>query len=337
MKNILVVNVNWVGDVIFSLPIFKALKKSYPDAKIACLAVPRVKEILEGSPYIDEIMIYDEEGIHRTPLSKLALIRTLRQKKFDIAFILHKSLTRALFAFLAGIPRRVGYDAKGRGFLLTHRVKPISDPVHRSDYYINVIESFGIKVEDRVCEFVVREDSRKIVEELLKKEGVRKDDFLVVISAGGNWDLKRWPKENFALLIDRLADELKAKVAIVGAQKDVALVNSIEEKVRAKPITLTGQTNLKELGALLERANLFISADTGPLHLASSVGTNVVGLFGPTRPEMTGPRGKGHAIVIQNDVGCNRTPCYHLTCPDNVCMRSITVEQVIHEIRQLKN
>src|SRR3989338_10510672 len=107
MNNILVVNVNWVGDVIFSLPIFTALKKAYPNAKVSCLAVPRVKEALEGSSSIDEIIVYEEEGAHRTPFGKLKFIGELRRRKFDAAFLLHRSLTRALIVFLAGIPKRV--------------------------------------------------------------------------------------------------------------------------------------------------------------------------------------------------------------------------------------
>ena len=105
MNKILVVNVNWLGDVIFSSPIFKALKTAYPQAKISCLTVPRVREILESIPGIDEIIVYDEQGVHRNPLAKLRLIRELSQKHFDAAFLLHRSLTRALFVFLRGSRR----------------------------------------------------------------------------------------------------------------------------------------------------------------------------------------------------------------------------------------
>src|SRR5262245_47517489 len=135
MQNILVVNVNWLGDVIFSSPVFKAIKENYPKAHVACLAVPRVKEILESIPGIDEIIIYDEKGVHRNPLAKLSLINSLRRRNFDIAFLLHGSLTRALIVYLAKIPQRVGYATKGRGRFLTHQVEPLSNEPHRCDYY----------------------------------------------------------------------------------------------------------------------------------------------------------------------------------------------------------
>ena len=338
MKNILVVNVNWIGDVIFSTPIFKALKKAYPQAKIACLSPPRVREILESIPDLDEIIIYDEQGTHKNPFGKLKLINELRHCKFDIAFLLHRSLTRALLVFLAGIPKRVGYDTKGRGFLLTHKVKLLNQRAHRSDYYINVIESFGIKIEDRTCELAVSKNENIFVQEILRKHNISDSDFLVVVNPGGNWDLKRWPRDNFIGLIERLTKEFNAKVIIPGAEKDHPLADYISENVKgAKPVVLTGETNLKQLTALLQKAKLLISADSGPLHLANCVGLDVIGLFGPTRPEVTSPRGAGRVVVIQHDVGCNRVPCYNLGCPDNVCMKSIKIEDVLDEIKRLKN
>ena len=338
MNSILVVNVNWVGDVIFSTPVFKALKKTYPKARVSALAVPRVKEILESCPFVDEIIIYDEKGAHKSPFAKLKLIRELKTRKFDIAFLLHRSLTRAVFVFLAGIPKRVGYDTKGRGFLLTHKVKPRGDinQIHRCDYYLNVIESFGVKAEDRTCEIQVSNQAHQAIVEVLKKNGIAPQDFLVVVNTGGNWDLKRWPKANFARLIDRL-NENHMKVVIPGAMKDQELAEEIAKMASHKPLILTGQTSLTELAALLKMAQLVIAADTGPLHLANCVGTRAIGLFGPTRPEVTGPQGKGKFVILQNDVGCNPSPCYRLDCPSNVCMQSISVEDVIREVQRIRN
>src|SRR3989338_7094654 len=272
MKNILVVNVNWIGDVIFSAPIFKALKKAYPRANIACLAPPRVKEILESIPGLDEIIIYDEKGAHKNLFGKLKLIGELRRRGFDIAFLLHRSLTRALLIFFAGIPERVGYDTKGRGFLLTRKVKPLARQSHRSDHYINVVESFGVKVEDRTCELVVSDNADVFARDLLRRHNILDSDFLVIVNPAGNWDLKRWPKDHFIGLIERLTEEFHAKVVIPGAEKDRSLAEYIRQNVKgARPVVLTGQTNLKQLTALLQKAKLLISADSGPLHLANCV------------------------------------------------------------------
>lgn len=335
MNTILVVNVNWVGDVIFSTPIFKALRKKYPKALICCLAVPRVKAILEACPAIDETIVYDERGIHQSPLGKLRLILALRRKHFDIAFLLHRSWTRALLVYLAGIPERVGYDTKKRGWMLTHKVEPLSEQGHRCDHYINVIKSYGVSVEDRCCELTVSPQAKAEVERMLMQQDVTDKDFCIVVNAGGNWDLKRWPKENFARLIHRLVKELKAKVVIPGAMKDVALAEEIAGLSKVSPIVLAGKTNLTLLIALMQRANLVVSSDSGPLHIANCVGTKTIGLFGPTRPEVTGPRERAKALILQKDVTCNLEPCYNLDCPDNVCMQAVTVDDCMEAVWQM--
>ena len=338
MNRILVVNVNWLGDVIFSSPIFKALKASYPQAKISCLAVPRVKEILESIPEIDEIIIYDEKGKHWNPLAKFFLIAQLRRQKFDVAFLLHGSWTRALLVFLAGIPQRVGYDRKGRGIFLTHHVNPLKGPIHRRDFYLNVIESFGIKVTDRRTALAVDPEAQEGIQITLQRKGIKPEDFCVVIHPGANWNLKRWPLENFALFAQQLL-ESGCKVVMAGSSQDEPLVRDMIHHPSMKglrPVVLTGQTDLKQLIALMKRADVVVSSDSGPLHIANNVGSKVVGIFGPTRPEVTGPCGSGRVTVLQKAVGCNREPCYYLSCPDNICMQTVTVHEVMNEIAKIR-
>ena len=339
MERILVVNVNWVGDVIFSIPVFKALRSYYPQAKICCLAVPRVKAILESCSFVDEIIIYDEKGRHFTPWGKWNIITQLRQRKFDLAFFLHGSWTRALLVSLAGIPQRVGYATNGRKGLLTHIVPSLSEKIHRSDHYLGVIESYGIPVSDRQYELAVSPEAHAQVESLLRAEGVGPQDYLIVVNTGGNWDLKRWPKENFAALIQQLMNVhnngSKVKVVIPGSRDDINLAQEIAACSQSHPIILAGKTNLQQLLALMQRANLVISADSGPLHIARSVGATTIGLFGPTRPEITGPRGSGSVKFLQHDVGCNRAPCYYLDCPNNICMQAVSVQEVLEEVKKI--
>lgn len=336
MKRILVVNANWLGDAVFSACLFRSLKEAYSQAHVSCLAVPRVKEVLESIPDLDKIIIYDERGRHRSLFAKIKLILGLRQKKFDIAFLLHRSWTRALLVFLAGIPQRVGYDTKGRGRLLTHKVKPLEGTVHRCDDYLNVIESYGVSVKNRSYALKVNAKAQEDLQKILMVHHIAEEDFLVVIHPGGNWDLKRWPLKDFALLIDRLSQQDRVKVVVSGSSEDRRLAQGIYALTASKPVILAGQTTLGELMALMKRANLVISADSGPLHLAAAVGTSVIGLFGPTQPQITGPRGMGPCVILQHDVGCNRGPCYHLDCTDNICMQSITVEDVLEAVEQFR-
>ena len=334
MNAILVVNVNWVGDVIFSTPVFKALKAAYPQARIACLAVPRVRAVAESCPYIDEFIEFDEKGTHWTPWGKWALVADLRRRKFDAAFLLHRAWTRALLVCLAGIPVRVGYDTKNRGALLTRRIPWPEDWMHRSDQYLRVIEAFGVPVSDRSCALAVDETARRDIADMLAASGINEGKEFIIVNTGGNWDLKRWPRENFAGLIRGLSGK-GWNVVIPGAVQDIALAEEIGRLSGAAPVILAGKTDLKQLLALMERARLLISNDSGPIHLAAAVGTPVVGIFGPTRPEVTAPRGKGPAVILQRDTGCNRAPCYYLDCPDNICMKAVSVEEVLGAAERL--
>jgi heptosyltransferase II len=335
VNNILVVNVNWLGDAIFSTPVFKALKVAYPRARVTCLAVPRVKEVLEHCPYIDEVIVYDEKGSHWSPWSKLGLVFSLRRHKFDAAFMLHRSMTRAFLVFLSGIPVRVGYLANKSSALLTHRVAPQED-LHRMEEYAKVIEALDIPVGGRY-ELDVPEERLKAIEEILREKGIDADDYLVVVNTGGNWDLKRWPYERFGQLICKLVRNFRVKVVIPGAPKDMDLANSIARLSGVDPVVLAGSTDLKQLLALFKRANCVISNDTGPLHLAASLGTDVIGIFGPTRPEITGPRGRGRSIVLHKEIGCNKAPCYHLACSHNECMHVITVDDVCEALQKIRS
>ena len=335
MKNILVVNVNWLGDVIFSTPIFKALKEKYPQARIFCLAVPRVKEILESNSYLDEVIEYDERGKHFSPWGKFKLIHDLRRRRFDIAFLLHRSWTRALLVYLAGIPQRVGYDAKKRGGFLTHKVRLAAEPLHRSDHYLRVIEDFGVTVKDRTNFLSIDRTARSDIEKMLTQHGVSPSDFLVALNTGGNWDLKRWPKSYFVQLMEYLSVHSSWKIVVPGSSQDQSDVQEMIALSRKQVINLAGKTNLKQLIALLARVDVAVSADSGPLHMANAVGTPVVGIFGPTRPELTGPRGSGEKKFLQKDVGCNRAPCYYLDCPSNVCMQAVSVEEVFNAVQEI--
>ena len=239
--------------------------------------------------------------------------------------------------YFAGIPQRVGYDAKGRGRFLTQRIEPLDGQVHRCDYYLNIIESYGVTVNDRQCQLKTLPDAEEDVKKILRSKGVADDDYVILVNPGGNWDLKRWSPENFSRLISGFLENSNAKVIVSGAKKDISLVKKINCLTFNKAVNLTGEINLKQLMALMKKADLVISGDSGPLHIANSVGTEVIGLFGPTRPEVTGPKGSGRAHVIRHDAGCNRQPCYHLTCPDNICMQSITVREVLEIVRQIKD
>ena len=335
-KKILIFNVNWLGDVLFSTAAIRNIRHNYPDSFIACIIPSRCYPILKGNPNLDELIIFDEKERQRSTLAKLSFVQLLKAKKFDAVFLLHRSFTRALICRLAGIPERFGYYTKKRGFLLTKRIAHVGkDSLHRIDYYLNIIEKAGLKVEDRYLEFFIDDKDVQFVEEFLNKKSIMKDDFLVAINPGGNWLPKRWPQEYWAMLADKLITEFGAKIIITGSYTDISTAQKIRGLMREKPIVASGVFNLKQLGALCKRLDLFITADTGPLHIANALGAKrIIALFGPTSPEITGPYPLKNTVILSKDVGC-KIPCYVVNCKDNRCMKAITPEEVIDKVKRI--
>ncbi len=329
MKRILIINVNWLGDVLFSTPMIRALREKFPDAHIACLVVPRCKEVLESNPRLNEVIIYEEQEGHKGIFGKLKLIAELKKRKFDAAILVHRSFTRALIAFLAGIPRRIGYRTKNRSFLLSDAVSLPEEELHRVDYFLNLARAVGADGGGREYEFFVSDRDRAGALRFLEENGVKATEFLAVLNPGGNWDPKRWAKENFAQLADALTKRFGAKIVITGAKKDIPLAQAISKMAGGRPIIACGKTTLKELAAIFERANIVIANDSGPMHISVAVGAKTVALFGPTDPRITGPVGKGRYAVLHKNENCE-VPCYNLGCTEYRCMKEIKVEDVLN-------
>jgi heptosyltransferase-2 len=337
IRNILVVSVNWLGDAVFSTPVFHALKEHYAPCRVSALCVPRVKDVLAMCPDIDEIIVYDEEGADRSCFRKMKLAAQLGRMKFDAVFLLRRSLSRTLLCCFAGIPERIGFASGAWSRLLTHVVSDQgNDDLHRSDVYLKVVESFGVRVRDRRCSLRPAQAEVDKWRSYLSAAGVKPGEKVIAVNTGGNWLLKQWPPEKFAAFIGEIYKNNMGRVILPGAERDFARVRRIADLSGVGPLAVAGETGLKGLAGLLSCADLLVTADTGPLHLASALGVPVVAIFGPTRPEITGPRGKGPARIVFKEMTCNRAPCYYLECPDNRCMKSVEVEDVIKAVQAIQ-
>lgn len=320
---------------MFSTPFIRAIREKHPEGFIASLVVPRCAAILKDNPRLNEIIVFDEEGKHKGLRGALRLIKLLRSKHFDTAFLLHRSFTRTLICWLAGIGQRIGYYTKKRAMLLTKSIEPAREQLHKVEYFLNIAKNLGIETENKDYEFFPGLEDKEYVNGLFQENGLKIDDFLVVINPAGNWSLKRWPKENFAKLCDRLIKDYNARVIITGAASDLKLGQDIASLMQSQPIIFCGKTTLGQLAALMGRVSLVISNDSGPMHIAVSQGAKVIALFGPTSAKITGPYGKGNYLVIQKDIDCE-VPCYNLDCNDNRCMKAISVEDVLEKVIALR-
>lgn len=212
---------------------------------------------------------------------------------------------------------------------------PDRDSMHRIDYYLHIIENAGLKIEDKHTEFFISQQDKEYVDNFLNVHAVAKNNFLVGVNPGGNWLAKRWPKEYWAELADKLISEFGFKVVITGSSSDIGLVNSVCKLMKEKAIVATAELSIKQLGAICKRLDLFITADTGPLHIASAVGSKkIIALFGPTHPDITGPRASTAVSILRKDVHC-KIPCYIVSCKDNRCMKAIKPEDVLSEVKKI--
>ncbi|MBP7087971.1 MAG: lipopolysaccharide heptosyltransferase II [Candidatus Omnitrophica bacterium] len=332
MKKVLIVNVNWLGDAILTTPVFKALKKQLSFCHLACMCTPRVKEVFEDNPYVDEVIIFDEKTIQSNIIKKIKFISWLKKKKFDTVFLIHRSFTRAFICYLAGIKRRIGYQRFKNSLVLTEKIRKPPASIHRQQYYLHLFKAVGVSFYDESPEFFIKDSILNKTKELLSP--IYKDHaFLIGINPSANWALKRWPADYYAKLADKLTKDLNAAIIFIGAQKDKTIVEKVIKSMKEKPYDFTGKTTLKELGAILSQLNLFISNDSGPAHLAASLGVNTLVIFGPTSAEITAPKGKT-VTILKKEINCS-LPCYNLECQDNICLTKITPEEVYIKIEAL--
>lgn len=329
IKQILIRSTNWVGDAIITTPAIRAVRKNFPEAKISLLAKPWVAPIFYNNPYIDNILLYDVSGKHKGLSGILRLSKELRKQKFDLAILLQNAFEAVLIAFLAGIPNRLGYNTDARSLLLTHciRLKPALKRVHQINYYWGILEGASLKTDGRQLILVVTDEERKHAEEILAKHGITGKDRLIGINPGAVFgSAKRWFPERYAALSVKLQEYSGAKIAIFGGPGEKALGQYISELMVNRCVNFCGKTSLREAVALIERCQLFITNDSGLMHVAAALDTPQIAIFGSTDYVTTMPSSP-KSQIIRASVPCS--PCLKADCPiDHRCMENITVDMV---------
>lgn len=335
---ILLTRTDRIGDVVLSTPAIKAVREKYPEAHIAFMVRPYARDIVEGNPYLDEVIIYDKYGKHKTLLSTIAFALSLRKKKFDLALMLHPTNRAHLIAFLVGIPQRMGYDRK-MPFLLTKRASHLKEAGkrHELEYTLDLLRLAGIEAKDRELFVPVHEKDIKRIETLLDEHHAGGSTTLVAVNPGASCPSKRWKPENFARVSDSLAAEYKARILIVSDSANAEFAERVASGMKYEPVSLAGRTSVGELACLLSKCSLFISNDSGPVHIACAVGTPVISIFGRNDPGLS-PKRWGptceQSAVFHKDVGC--TTCLAHNCKIGFkCLEAITSDEVLQAARRL--
>jgi lipopolysaccharide heptosyltransferase II len=262
----------------------------------------------------------------------------LKKRKFDLAVVLHPINRVHLITCFAGIPRRLGYDRK-LGFLLTDRIKHTKQlgEKHELEYSLDLLRYLGVEPKDKAPFMPIKPESEEWVEELFAREGIKNTDRVLAIHPGASCPSKIWPNERFAEVADKLAEKYGFRVLVIAGPKDITLADNVIKHMRRPAISLAGRTSVSQLSSVLKRCALFISNDSGPVHIASAVGTPVISIFGRNQkglsPRRWGPLG-ARDKALHKDIGC--IECLAHNCVKGfACLRAITVQDILSAADQI--
>lgn len=338
-EKILVVRYRFIGDTILTIPFLRNLRYAYPDAQIDMLVAPKSGEIIENCPYVDNFIYFDTtrkhkyENINAEKKTFFSYVNLLKKNHYDKAYVLKRSLSSALLVFFARIPQRIGFDTEGRGIFLTKKVK-YDYKKHESQCFLDVLKTDNIEIKDSYLENWITDEANLKVNEILNiSADISKP--LVIVHATATNPGKIWSEENFAKIIEYLSNEKKVQVLYIGTDFDKKAYEEIEKLIEkpleTKPLNLCGQFTLQESLALIKKAELLIGNDSGNLHMASSVNTKVIGLYGPMPFEKWFALGENN-ILLKSNLPCMPCSLKKKCKKDKECLKNITVNEVIESI-----
>lgn len=326
-KRIAVLGLKRIGDAVYTLQTFEAIKRVYPTAKIMVFTEPQVEAIYQHNPFIDEVQSYSKKRFWQSTF------KVLKEGLFDACIINHNAFKYALLPFLAGIPVRVGYQKEGRSVLLTHK-RPLHETVvHRLEHNALLLDLLSIESRDLLPRIYEGSEEMGLSGELLSKFGLVDRGYVVFI-VGSIAETRRWFPENFAELARKIESELKLKIVILGGPDDQGIAQKVlelypEDKNNIQ--SLAGKTSLRETILLLKHAKIVATNDTGPLHVSSALGIPVVTWFGAADEQEIKPPSP-NTTVLNTHVHCS--PCVKEVCPEKTlaCLVQITPAMVYKEL-----
>ncbi len=350
MKEILIINLTRMGDLLQTTPLMAGIKSKYPDSRITILVSSAFTEVCKGIPYIDDLMDFDMKGYFlRLKEGKHSLIENYRildtlvnsinHKEYDLAVnVTHSSVSAVLVSLIRAKEVR-GFTISSEGHrVIKHpwvryffNVIPNRNynPFHIVDMYLKIGD---VKPATRGLVYNVSEEDELKAEQILSKEGVHENDVLVGFHLGASRDEKTWPVSSYAELADMIHEKFGARILLFGTPGEADLAAEFEKCAKTRPVNLVGKTGVGELAGVLKKCRLFISNDTGPLHVATLAGTKVIDIsMANVHFRETGPYGEGH-YVIQADLACS--PCgFDVQCNDRVCKSVVTPVNVFEVVK----
>lgn len=333
-----------MGDLVMASSFFDNLRRGFPSAKIVLLTGKSYSRIMANHPGFDGVIQADDAVIYRGGLAArlreaARIVALLRSQRFDLVFVLHRAWQFNLLAFLAGIPRRVGYARGREGVFLTDGVVPVPSRNER-EAYLDLLRALNAPATYERSFFYLSSEEERYLAGFLRRHGVKEGERVIGVGPGGGKNAKlymptkRWPLENYILLIKKLLQEKSCRVVLFGSREERELAARI---VSECPACLDAMDlSYGEMASVFRGCRLYIGNDSGPLHIADAMGVPTLSFFGPTNPRVQAPLGERNAVFYKQ-VECS--PCYDdgnfPECGHMTCLHSITVDEVFEKVKNL--
>jgi lipopolysaccharide heptosyltransferase II len=331
MKKILVINLMYLGDLLFMTPLLRLLRFNYPNAKIDLLIDKKSQEVVLYNPNVSEFIAIDKKGYHNKLLNYTRLILDVQQRKYDLVVNLHLSERASAIAAFSRSKKIVGYCAKGFRMFFDKVVHRRTD-VHQVDAYLEIGKHLGLQqINNYFLEMQVDAQSRNNAEILWEAEGLQEKTKVIGLNTGGSWPTKRWTVEGFVDLGDML-QQSGYRVAFFGGHMDEQMVEDIAQRMKTIPVIFTGRVTLLELAVMVRKCGAFVSGDSGPMHIATSQGVPIIAIYGPSDPVRYAPYNVEHRI-IKSQMDC--LTCGEHECGHHRCMKNISPAVVFSAVEEI--
>lgn len=334
-KNIIVRMPNWVGDLVMATPILVDIKKAFPNANLSVLALENLCDLLKDDKNIDKLyFLKKQKSCFFKKNENKKLIEELKKKSFDFGLLLTNSFSSAYLFHKAKIKNLVGYKKDFRSFLLKYSISFNKENVHQIIKYKNLLKPLGIGISQTKPKLYYELNDLNNAKELLMKRGFKEGQTLIGINPFARFgSAKCYPLEKFKEIIKNLSNDKNKFIVLLGDKYSKELLQNFIEELPNNVVNLAGDTSLKELMCIIKLCDLFITNDSGPMHIASALKTPLIALFGSTSACLTGPYNEKD-IILYKKVDCS--PCFKRKCPkDFKCMTQITTTEVINKIDEI--
>lgn len=339
IRDILVMELLFIGDVIAITPSIRALKQKFPNANIDVMLRPSMADVLVGNPNIRNILTYDKQDFEKRFSSMIKGIKG----RYDLAVLLHPGIDIGNYRISkllknARIPFRIGCTKvgllEGKGFFMHRKTKPTFKLRHKIEDNLDVVRIIRADTSDKRLELYTTKEAEQYIDELFKKEGITKKDFVVAIHAAPQHKTHEWVTERFANIADELTGRYNSKIIFTGVQKDKEYNQKIINLMKNKAINLAGKTDIKQFFSVIKRADLIISVDTSAMHVAAAFNKPIIALFGAGNPKIWRPYCKNSIVIFKEKERC--TSCMKHKCKKNYqCMKAITERDVLNAVERL--